>query len=59
MPVDFGFIEIKWYTYFYAINVYQQIERERGEERESRKNTCTLPHSEDYVNFYCNDHLIM
>lgn len=30
MPVDFGFIEIKWYTYFYAINVYQQRERERA-----------------------------
>lgn len=29
MPVDFGFIEIKWYAYFYAINVCQQRERER------------------------------
>lgn len=28
MPVDFGFIEIKWYAYFYAINVHQQRERE-------------------------------
>lgn len=63
MPVDFGFIKIKWYTYFYTNNVHQHRERER--ERcltnkcitEKNTCTCTLPHLEDYVKLYCNDHL--